>query len=127
MVEKFFKFMLFSLREKTFASQKTGSRHFYSCPPKENSPLCSYHPQAEENFSFLRSSSIFLKIYSSPKERGRDGGRGNYVILITDHIKTAFDFTEVSGPDGDPAMYLTLFFPMLPFDPPENIRKPLVF
>ena len=23
--------------------------------------------------------------------------------------------------------YLTLFFPMFPFDPPENIRKPLVF
>ena len=22
---------------------------------------------------------------------------------------------------------LTLFFPMFPFDPPENIRKPLVF
>ena len=24
-------------------------------------------------------------------------------------------------------MSLTLFFPMFPFDPPENIRKPLVF
>ena len=23
--------------------------------------------------------------------------------------------------------FLTLFFPMFPFDPPENIRKPLVF
>ena len=23
--------------------------------------------------------------------------------------------------------YLTLFFPMFPFDPPENIRKPLAF
>ena len=24
-------------------------------------------------------------------------------------------------------MLLTLYFPMFPFDPPENIRKPLVF
>ena len=27
----------------------------------------------------------------------------------------------------DSAFFLTLFFPMLPFDPPENIRKPKVF
>ena len=36
------------------------------------------------------------------------------------HIKTSEHLIQFKS-------LLTLYFPMFPFDPPENIRKPLVF
>ena len=36
-------------------------------------------------------------------------------------IQLQFDYASTAW------SYLTLFFPMSPFDPLENIRKPLVF
>ena len=40
-----------------------------------------------------------------------------------DSFTWQFSFTDTFEIQGS----LTLFFPMFPFDPPENIRKPLVF
>ena len=33
---------------------------------------------------------------------------------------------KIQRPQTDEHLTLTLIFPMFPFDPPENIRKPLV-
>ena len=47
-----FKFMVFRFLENAFPSQKTESRHFYSCNLSQNSPSGSHHhPQAEGNYS----------------------------------------------------------------------------
>ena len=40
---------------------------------------------------------------------------------VTYEMKVSNAYITLSG------CSLTLFFPMFPFDPPENIRKPLVF
>ena len=46
-------------------------------------------------------------------------------------LRTFKQFSNVSQPVNTlmymNTMCLTLYFPMFPFDPPENIRKPLVF
>ena len=61
----------------------------------------------------------------------RQGIRTTFVFFFSENVfypNQTFlcsDFSQFSVRGFDNV--LTLFFPMFPFDPPENIRKPKVF
>ena len=60
-LRKFFKFMVFRLLKKAFASQQTKSRHFYSCPspPGQSSLQSSYcYPDTQGDYSSPQAASV---------------------------------------------------------------------
>ena len=70
MVDGNFQIYGIQMNENAFASQKTESRHFYSCLSKQNyPPLFLIHtiiPQTEE-ITHSTPGSTFLKICLTPK------------------------------------------------------------
>ena len=65
---KSFKFMVLKLLENTFASQKNGSVHFYSCPQAKLSPRFLSSPGRWK--LSISPKKRFLKIYFFPSRKG---------------------------------------------------------
>ena len=69
-LRKFFKFMVFRLLKKVFASQQTKSRHFYSCPlpPGQSSLQSSYcYPDTQGDYSSPQAASVRKSLPPSRK------------------------------------------------------------
>lgn len=75
MVDGNFQIYGIQMNENAFASQKTESRHFYSCLSKQNSPpfiLGSYHyPPDRGNYSFDPRQHFFENLFDPTVRRDK--------------------------------------------------------
>ena len=126
-LRKFFKFMVFRLLKKAFASQQTKSRHFYSCPSPpwaKLSPKFLLLPWYTGRL-LISPGSICSKI-SPPKQK--EGGE-NYEIK-SDRIwsrRKAVIWATIK------AILMTIIVsrwfltPLSNEDPPEDLPPPSIF